>query len=88
MSSIVYAYFIGETMFKSKINGILKEKGMNTNQLAEFSGLSRQAIFKARQDHSIAECRLSTLGRIAQALGVPTACLYEETYSEGLHQEV
>ena len=75
-------------MFKSRINGILKEKGMNTNQLAEFSGLSRQAIFKARQDHSIAECRLSTLGRIANALGVPTAYLYEETYTKALHHDL
>lgn len=66
-------------MFVSKIDIIRKEKNVTTSSLADKSGISRQAIYKARQDDGIAECRLSTLGRIATALGCSTKDLYEET---------
>ena len=71
-------------MFKSKIDQILKEKGISTYTLAEKSGVSRQSLFKARSDSGISECRLSTLGRIAQALEVRTKDLYEESGKEAL----
>ena len=70
-------------MFASKIDTIRKEKQITTASLAEKSGISRQAIFKARQDGGIAECRLSTLGRIATALGCSTKDLYEERGERG-----
>ena len=70
-------------MFRSKISLILEERGISTYTLAEKSGVSRQSIFKARQDEGISECRLSTLGRIAKALEVGTKELYEETSKEG-----
>ena len=66
-------------MFVSKIDALRKEKRITTSSLAEKSGISRQAIYKARQDDGIAECRLSTLDRIASALGCSTKDLYEET---------
>ena len=55
-------------MFRSNVNQLLEEKGMSTYALAEKSGISRQSLFKARQDAGISECRLSTLARIARAL--------------------
>jgi hypothetical protein len=39
--------------------------------------MSPSTINKARQDDGIAECRLSTLGRIATALGVPIKKLFD-----------
>jgi Predicted transcriptional regulator len=66
-------------MFSSNINKVLLEKKMKPIDLARQSGISRQAIHKARQDAGISECRLSTLGRIAEALGVSTKELYEES---------
>ena len=69
-------------MFKSKIDQILKEKGISTYTLAEKSGVSRQSLFKARSDSGISECRLSTLGRIANALEVPLKDLFEGEYGE------
>ncbi len=65
-------------MFKSNINQLLEEKGISTYTLAERSGVSRQSLFKARSDSGIAECRLSTLARIARALGASTKELYDE----------
>ncbi len=66
-------------MLVSKIDTIRKGKKITTTCLSAKSGISRQAIYKARQDGGIAECRLSTLVRIASALGCSTKDLYEET---------
>lgn len=65
-------------MFRSNVNQLLEEKGMSTYALAEKSGISRQSLFKARQDAGISECRLSTLARIARALGVGAKDLFDE----------
>ena len=67
-------------MFSSKINQLLDEKGVSTYAIAEKSGVSRQSLFKARQDAGISECRLSTLGRIANALEVPVKELFDGEY--------
>jgi len=64
--------------FISKVDAIREQKSITTVELAKRAGVSRQAIHKARQDEGIAECRLSTLGRIASALGVKTKRLYDE----------
>lgn len=66
-------------MFTSNIKKLMEGKGKTFEDIVKDSGLSRQTIYKARQDESIAECRLSTLGKIAIALGVKTKRLYEET---------
>lgn len=58
-------------MFKSNIKSIMEEKGLTTRGVSEQAGISKQTLLKARQDEGISECRLSTLGRIANALGIP-----------------
>jgi Predicted transcriptional regulator len=66
-------------MFRSKVKETMKSKGTTIRDLVAETGLSSKTINKARQDEGISECRLSTLARIAQALGVSTKDLYEET---------
>lgn len=65
-------------IFKSNIKEIMKNKGITIRDLANKCEVSAATINKARQDESISECRLSTLGHIADALGVKTKRLYEE----------
>jgi len=69
-------------MFTSKIKEAMKNKGITIRDLVAETGLSSKTINKARQDDNIAECRLSTLGRIAQALEVGTKDLYYEDKGE------
>lgn len=64
--------------FKSNVKELMKKKKLTMQTLSEQEGLSSATINRARQDEGIAECRLSTLGRIATALGVSTKKLYEE----------
>ena len=66
-------------MFTSNVKDIMKKKKTTIRDLISATGLSSKTINKARQDEGIAECRLSTLGRIAGALGVKTKRLYDET---------
>lgn len=66
-------------VFKSKIREIMEEKKLTTRNIAERAGISKQTLLTARTDEGIAECRLSTLGKIGSALGVKTKRLYEET---------
>lgn len=65
-------------MFISNLGRIAKEKGMTARDIIAITGLSPTTLTKARQDEGIAECRLSTLARIAKALGVTTKELYDE----------
>lgn len=65
-------------MFTSKVKEIMGKKGVTLRGLAETSGVSKQTIVNARSDEGISECRLSTLARIARALGVTTKDLYDE----------
>ena len=66
-------------MFSSNITRLMKEK-RKTFRALEGCGVSRQTIHKARQDAGISECRLSTLGRIANALEVPVKELFDGEY--------
>ena len=70
-------------IFTSNVKALMKEKKMTIEQIVQQHGLSRATLHKARQDEGISECRLSTLGRIAQALDVGTKELYEEAQKEG-----
>jgi DNA-binding Xre family transcriptional regulator len=65
-------------MITSNLRRIAKEKGMTARDIIKITGLSSTTLTKARQDKGISECRLSTLGRIAKALGVTTKELYDE----------
>ena len=65
-------------MFKSHVKGIMEAKSATIDGLAANTGLSTRTINRARSDKWIAECRLSTLKRIAAALGVKVTELFEE----------
>ena len=65
-------------MFVSKLPEIMKKNKMTARAVIALTGLSSTTLTKARRDESISECRLSTLARIAKALGVSTKDLYEE----------
>ena len=56
-------------MILSNIKLLMKEKKLNVREFAELTGMSTATINKARRDNGILECRLSTLVRIADALG-------------------
>jgi len=73
--------------FSSNVTDIMKKKKATIRELSEASGLSTSTITKARQDDGIAECRLSTLGNIADALGVKTKRLYDEVEGANNPQE-
>ena len=64
-------------MIFSNLKKLMKEKKITMKQLEDMTGMSPSTITKARQDDGIAECRLSTLGRIATALGVPVKTLFD-----------
>ena len=64
-------------MISSNLKKLMKEKKITMKQLEDMTGMSPSTINKARQDDGIAECRLSTLGRIATALGVPVKTLFD-----------
>lgn len=65
-------------IFKSNVKKIMKKKDITIRDLAEKCEVSAATINKARQGASIAECRLSTLGHIADALGVKAKRLFDE----------
>ena len=65
-------------MLVSNLAKIAKEKKMTARAIIAATGLSPTTLTKARKDAGIAECRLSTLKRIAEALGVSTKDLYDE----------
>jgi DNA-binding Xre family transcriptional regulator len=67
-------------MFISNLPKLMKEKKMTARAIIAATGLSPNTLTKARQDEGIAECRLSTLGRIASALEVPVKTLFDGEY--------
>jgi len=67
-------------MFKSNLKALMELKKVTFRELEQASGISRQTLSDARTDSGIAKCRLSTLGRIAQALGVGTKDLFGGEY--------
>ena len=69
-------------MFKSRIKILMEQKGFTLRSLSGVTSLSLRTINKARTDAGIAECRLSTLKRIAVALGVGVTQLFDEVDGE------
>ena len=63
-------------MFTSNVKRLMAEKKKTFRALGD-CGVSRQTIHNARQDDGIGDCRLSTLGRIANALEVPVKDLFD-----------
>ena len=68
-------------MLKSNIKDLMTQKNSTIRGLAVETGISTKTIIRARSDKWIAECRLSTLRRIAEALGVEVKELFEEEKS-------
>ena len=66
-------------MFTSNVKKIMKDKKLTIRDLGAV-GLSSATIAKARSDEGIADCRLSTLGRVALALGVPVKKIFDGEY--------
>lgn len=61
---------------RSKIKDIMTAKGVTIDELVQDTGLAKETINRAR-DSRICLCRLETLDRIAQALGVQVMDLFE-----------
>ena len=72
-------------MITSNLSKISKEKGKTARDIIAITGLSSTTLTKARQNEGISECRLSTLGRIANALEVPVKELFDGEYEERHH---
>ena len=58
-----------------RVKEILKDKQMTLNDLAQKLGVSRQALYLQINNNP----RISTLQRIADALGVPVGQLFDQT---------
>lgn len=58
-----------------RVKAILKDKQLTLNDLAQKLGVSRQALYLQINNNP----RVSTLQRIADALGVPVAQLFDQT---------
>lgn len=67
-------------MFASKIKQIMKERKVTIRDVTGSTGISSSTMAKARDNAGIAECRLSTLGRIANALDVSVKDLFDGEY--------
>ena len=57
-----------------RVKAILKDKQMTLNDLAQKLGVSRQALYLQINNNP----RISTLQRIADALGVPVSQLFDQ----------
>ena len=57
-----------------RVKAILKDKQMTLNDLAQKLGVSRQALYLQINNNP----RISTLQRIADALGVPVGQLFDQ----------
>lgn len=73
-------------MIISNIKKIMKDKKIKIRDLSS-TGLSSATLAKARTDDGILECRLSTLIRIADALGVDVKETFERKPSESHEQK-
>ena len=66
-------------MIKSHLKALMHTKGFTVRSLAGSASVATKTVEKARTDAGIAECRLSTLKRIADCLEVPIPALFEDT---------
>jgi len=64
--------------YKSHVRALMEEKGVSLRELSKKSDVSLQTVINARSDEKIAGCSLATLGKLAEALDVPTKALFEE----------
>ena len=69
-------------VFISNIKMLMKQKKITAKQIEATTGISSRTLAKARTDEGILECRLSTLIRIAEALGVDVKETFERKKEE------
>jgi len=68
-----------ETM---RIREVMKEKGISKMRLSKLAGIDRMTLYRLL---SKKDCRLSTLRKIAKALGVKVSDLIEDEVEEEPH---
>lgn len=62
-------------MVKDRVKQLMEERGWKVGQLAVYAGVSDASIYNILND---VDPRLSTVARVARALGVPTCDLLSE----------
>ena len=67
-------------MFTSNVREIMKREKMTVRGMVWATGLASATINRAKRNRSISDCRLSTLGKIADALEVPVKELFDGEY--------
>ncbi|GAU07598.1 helix-turn-helix domain-containing protein [Desulfoplanes formicivorans] len=65
-------------MLKSKLEHLMKAKGMTIRALEQRSGVNNVTILKARKDSEISRCTLATLEKLAHALDVSVHDLFDD----------
>lgn len=63
----------------------LRERGINQSQVAEWLGITKQAVSALKRTETV---RTSTIETIAQALGIPVAELFEDESQESKNAEL
>jgi DNA-binding Xre family transcriptional regulator len=69
----------------SKINDVLKEKGVGVEELIEKTGLTRMTIYNVRQGRNVT---ILTALKISEALGVNLEDIWSTEPDDPLEQEV
>lgn len=63
---------------KSKLEQVMKDKGVTIRLLEQLSGVTSVTIVRARKDELIAKCSLETLQKLAVALGCSVHDLFDD----------
>lgn len=71
----------------SNLKEIMTQKGTNASQLAKAAKVNPTGVYDILSGKSRSP-RLETINKIAQALGVPPASLFQERSSDALKQEI
>jgi len=74
---------VEKDMFTSKVRSLMDKKKTTVRDMVGQTGMSSRTIQRAVSDATIHKCELGTLGRIANALGVPVKKLFDGEYEPG-----
>jgi DNA-binding Xre family transcriptional regulator len=70
-------------MLRSNVKELMLANGVSIRGLEQATGLSTRTIQNARADAGVAGCSLSTLDRIARALGCSIHDLFDDDPDQG-----
>ena len=56
----------------------MRSKGITLREVVGKTGISESTLLKIRKSSAIGECKLSTLKKVAQAIGCKVKDLFEE----------